>query len=589
MFDLTAWHVAMGDLDADVVVRSGRLVDVITGEIYPADVAISGNQIAAVGSVDRCVGDRTQIVDAGGAHLVPGLIDGHLHVECSKLSITRFAQIAAPLGTTSIISGLDQVFVVAGLEGVREFLDEAAKLPLSIFWGAPCKVPYTYPVTSVGHTFGTEELLASKDWPECIGIWEALPDYLIHEDPEVLALLELARSQRLPLFGAAPMASGPIISAWATTGVRVDHESYTNEELVQKLRNGINVMIRESTIAHFLAENIKVVLENPALGSRIAFCTDDMTAPDLLERGHLDNVIRLAIGYGVSPITAVQMATVNCAQFYRIDDQVGIIAPGRRADILIVDDLNDFRPRQVIAKGKVLTDDGRLIQPLEPPPRSAGMLRSFPVSRVAPDELAIAVDQTASGGTAVAVCMQLTDVPFVRRRREVEVPVEDGVIVARVEDGINYAAAVEAYGKSGNRAAAFVSGFGLRRGAFASSACPDDNNIIAVGATLEDLAFAINTVMELHGAQVVVEAGEVVCVLPLEVAGIVSDAEAERVAELESALESALAERGCSIDFPFMQLAFMGITAVPDLGLTERGLVDNTRHEIISPVLITSG
>src|SRR5215471_9356159 len=360
MPDLELVDVALGRSPADLVIRGGSLVNVFTEEIYPADVAVSGTKIAAVGDVSGQAGPDTRVVDASGAFLVPGLIDGHLHVECSKLSLTMFAHAVVPLGTTSIVSGLDQIFVVAGLAGVREFLDEAALGPLGVFWGAPSKLPYTFPESTVGHTFGPAEHAEAQGWPECVGLWETVQEFVFERDPKVMDAMDLAARRRLPVLSCAPLAEGAKIAALACAGFRADHECYSAEETLAKLRSGMYAMIRESSVAHFLNENLRVITEHRAKADRIAFCTDDVTATDVLSRGHLDHLVRMAIAQGLEPMRAIQMATINCAQIYRIDHLVGSISPGRVADILLVDDLQAFRVRQVVAKGALVASGGEM-------------------------------------------------------------------------------------------------------------------------------------------------------------------------------------------------------------------------------------
>lgn len=326
-----------GVVKADRIIRGGQLVNVCTGEIYPADVAITGDRIAATGDVAAYEGPDTEIVDATSKYLTPGLIDGHLHLECSKLSVTMFADAVVRYGTTSVISGLDQFLVVAGLDGVREALREADASPMKIFWGAPFKTPYTLPETTVGFSFGPEEHAETQEWAECFGVWETVAEFVLNRDEKVLRALELAHRNRLPIFGCAPMAAPTTINALAAAGVRLDHESYTAEEALMKLRAGMSLLIRESSVAHFMNENVRTVTEFGAQSRRVGFCTDDMHVADILREGHLDKLVRMAIKAGVRPVEAIQMATLNCAEMYRIDHLVGSLTPGRYADVLIVD------------------------------------------------------------------------------------------------------------------------------------------------------------------------------------------------------------------------------------------------------------
>jgi adenine deaminase len=573
------------DLKATAAVRGGTLINVASAEIYPADAAIYEDRIVAIGDIDAHVGPDTEIIDATGRYLCPGLIDGHLHVECSKLSVTGFAKLVVPVGTTSIVSGLDQILVVAGLAGVRHFLDEAKAGPLTIFWGAPCKTPYTVPTSTVGHYFGPDDHKATHDWPECIGVWETVREFIQEEDDDVLAALEIAASNKLPVFGCAPMCRGQKLASYASAGIRLDHESYDVEEALEKLRNGMFVIIRESSISHFLEENIQLATKlAPKAAHRISFCTDDVVASDVLKRGHVDNMVRMAIAEGVEPMAAIQMATINSAVAYRIDQTVGLVAPGRQADILIIDDPASFKVEKVLAKGKLVAQDGRMSVDLAPPARPALLTRTFAVDPVDADELKVRTEPGAK--RANVLTMASSEIIFVRKRRDVVLDVQpDGVIPPDIHQDVLYVTVVERYGKTRNRPVAFVSGFGLEAGAIATSAAPDDNNIVCIGASSEDMAVAINWIIEKSGGQVVVRDGEVMAGLDLPIGGIVADTEPEEMARLEQKLDAAATELGCKLPWPMMSMFVLSITAIPDYAITDLGAVDCVALDVFDPIL----
>jgi adenine deaminase len=569
---------------ADLAVRGGLLVNVFTEEIYPADVAVAGDRIVAVGDVTEYLGEATALVDAAGRYLVPGLIDGHLHLECSKLSVTMFANTVVPFGTTSVVSGLDQIFVVAGLAGVREFLDEARASPLTLLWAAPAKMPYTFPESTVGFTFGPAQHREAQAWPECVGIWETVQEFITERDGGVLAALDQAARSRLPVFGCAPMASGGRLATLLCAGVRADHECYSAAETLEKLRNGMYVMLRESSVAHFLDENIKAITEGGAKTDRVGFCTDDVTAYDVLRQGHLDRLVRMAIGHGIEPVKAIQMATINCAQIYRIDDRVGSISPGRLANILIVDDPAAFGVQRVIAKGRLVAENGQMIRAAEPPPRSDGLLRTFRNRRAVPADFSVQAGSDAQAVRVLAMRMS-QDVPFVRKRRDVTLAVRDGLVQPDLDQDVLYVTVVERFGKTDHHPVAFISGFGLREGAMASSASPDDNNILCIGTNPADMADAVNRVAEAGGGQVVVRGGEVLAWLPLPVGGIVADLPPEQMAAKEAELDDAARRLGCTFASPFMYLIFLSVTAIPDYAMTDLGLIDCVELSVVNPVL----
>lgn len=578
--------VAAGNakVPASTVIRNGQLVNVVSAEIYPADVAVFENTVVAIGDVSSYIGSDTTVIDSEGRYLVPGMFDGHQHVECSKLSMTSIAKMLVPLGTINVVSGLDQILVVSGLEGARQFLRESQQTPLRIFWGAPCKTPYTVPTSTVGHYFGPDDHRTSQQWPECIGVWETVREFVTTGDPDVLAALEIARQNRLPVLGCAPMARGKELSSYLCAGVRLDHESYDSEECLEKLRNGMYIVIRESSFAHFLNENIRLVLEHAPLASRrVSFCTDDVVASDVLIRGHLDNMVRMAITAGVEPMSAIQMATINGAEAYRVDHLVGSIAPGRYADVLFVDDLNNFRASTVMVSGEIVAQDGAMTIDLVPPRRDRQPMGPFPMTPAASDDFAVSTD--LPDGPVNVLAIEVTEQIFVRKRRDVILRAELGCVSPDINQDVVLVSVVERYGKTSNRPTAFLAGFGLKSGALATSSAPDDNNIVVIGASAKDMSVAVNHLAYQGGGQVVVENGEIVEFLPLPIGGIVSDLDPSDMALEEEKLDKAAKALGCTIDWPFMYLFFLPITAIPDFALTDLGVVDVAAMAVVDPVL----
>ncbi len=572
------------EFKATLIVSGGTLVNVASGEIYPADVAIYKDRIVAVGDVSEYRGPGTEILDATGYHLCPGLIDGHLHVECSKMSVTSFAKAVVPLGTTSIVSGLDQILVVAGLEGAREFLDEAGQTPLRIFWGAPCKTPYTLPRSNVGYYFGPQDHLATHSWPECVGIWETVREFVDTMDDHVLQAIEIAEKSRLPILGCSPMCRGSRLNSYLQVGVRSDHEAYTADEMLEKLRNGMHVVVRESSISHFLTENLRIVTEMGIKAtSRISFCTDDVVATDILERGHLDNMIRMAVQMGIEPLAAIQMATINGAEALRMGQKVGSISPGLAADVLLVKDLADFRVSAVVAKGKLVARDGKLTADLKPPVRSRLVSDTFKVAPVSREDMQVKASVASGSAKALAVAVTPEKI-FVRKRRDVVLPVRNGLVEADRQQDVQYLAVVERYGRTRNRPVAFASGFGLRSGALATSTAPDDNNIVCVGTNADDMVAAINHIIANNGGQAVADGGKIVSFLPLPIGGIVSDIEPEEMAAKERELDDAARALGCNLPWPFMYMFVLQITAIPDFAITDLGVIDCVNLKVVDPL-----
>lgn len=568
---------------ADTVVKGGNLVNVMTSEIYPADVAIYKDMIAAVGDVTDYIGPDTKIIKADGKYLVPGLIDGHIHSECSKLSITSFAKAVVPCGTTSMISGLDEYISVSGLEGLKEVLAEVKQSPLKVFWGAPYKTPYTIPESTVSFNFTKEVHEEVQQWPECYGVWETVREFLQEEDENTLGAIEQAFKNRLPVFGCAPMARGNDLNGYLCGGVRLDHESYDHEEVVEKMRKGMHMLIRESSVTHFLAENIRAVTEvNPYMARRVSFCTDDVTATDVLEKGHLDNVVRLAIAAGVAPMTAIQMGTINSAEAYRIDHLVGSISPGRIADILLVDSPEEFHVETVITNGQLVAQNKKLTYDLKAPERSTVLKSELKCRKTSKEDFEYKVGM--ENGTADVLSMDVQG-PFVRKRRDVVLKVENNIVLPDPEQDVALVSVLERFGRNGNRSLAFCSGWNLKRGAMASSAAPDDNNLIVMGVNPEDMSTAVNYLIEQGGGQVVVADGEIIEFLPLPVGGIASDEEPEAIAAQEKKLNKAAQDLGSTLPEPLMYMFFLPITAIPDYAITDVGPVDYTNLTTFDPVI----
>ena len=571
-------------LPATLVIRNGSLINVASEEIYPADVAIYKKWIVAVGDVAAYMGKDTEVVDATGKFLAPGLIDGHLHIECSKLSVTSFAKAVVPRGTTSIISGLDETISVSGLEGLREVLDEMQASPLKVFWGAPFKTPYTFPESTISFNMTPAVHQKVQQWPECFGVWELVREFVQEKDPGALGAVLEARRNRLPVFGCAPMARGRNLNAYLCSGVRLDHESYDHEEAMEKIRNGMYMLVRESSVTHFLNENLRAVTEvNPHVARRICFCTDDMAVGDVLSTGHLDNLVRMAIAMGVPPIRAIQMASINSAEAYRIDHLVGAICPGRLGDILLVDSPESFNVEQVISNGKLVAAGHRLLHPLQAPRRGPSLHGSMKLSPVTPEEMTL---RTPLQDKVRVLAMEVkSGAPFVRKGREAVLTVRDGRVLPDTAQDLLYVSVVERFGKTRNRPVAFCSGWKLKAGAMATSNAPDDNNIVCIGASPEDMATAINHLATHGGGQVVVKDGVIMDFLPLPVGGIVSDVEPEEMADMERRSDDAARALGCDLPYPFLYMSFLLVTAIPDYAMTDLGAIDCIGLKVIDPIL----
>ena len=321
LVDKELMQTALGEAPADVVIRGGKLVNVMTEEIYPADVAIKGDRIAYVGDVEHCTGPETEVIEAEGKYLVPGLIEPHIHPEACKVTLTRLAEALLPRGTTTIFAGMDETWAVTGIDGVRFALDEAAETPLRVYYHPYARVPVTgtEPSSTPAHTFGADDLRQVTDWPETVGTMDTVIDWVLGFDEEVMGEIEHLQSKGSLVHGHDTFEMGPRMQAFLTTGIRSDHVPFSAEEALEKLRSGMWVMFSDGPITRVMPEVIRAITENKISARHASFCVDDMEARDAFETGHMDHQIRSAVAAGLDPIRAVQMATLNAAELHRMD------------------------------------------------------------------------------------------------------------------------------------------------------------------------------------------------------------------------------------------------------------------------------
>lgn len=573
-----------GKIKADMAVVGGTLINVNTSEYYAADVAIYKGKIVAVESdISDYIDENTKIIDAKGKYLAPGLIDCHIHVECSKMSITRFAEAVVPHGTTSIVSGLDEYISVLGVDGLEKIFEEIDASPMKVFWALPYKTPYTIPKSTIAYNVTAKDHAKYHQDSRCFGIWELVREAVKTKDQDTLEAICLARKYHRPIFGCSPLATGKELNEYLMSGVRVDHESYDHKEFLEKARKGMHTIIRESAVTKFLTENIRAITEGaPGMARHTSFCSDDVHARGILKEGHIDHMVHLAIKCGASPMTAIQMATINAAEAYQIDDLVGSIAPGKDADILLVDQPGTFNVQTVISKGMLITENGENKFDYVTPLRDEALLHTVKHAPLTADDFATHVD--ISEGTALVETINSIG-PFMRKRRDVELPVVNGIVQPSAEKDVALVSVVERFGINGNVSKGFISGWSFKKGAIATTSSPDDNNLVVAGANTEDMALAANTLIENGGGQIVVIDGKIVSFLPLPIAGIASDLTPEELAKKENELDEAAKSIGSTLPDPIFYLSFLPITAIPDLAITDGGNVDYTKLSYFDPIL----
>jgi len=550
--------VARGDEPADLVIRGGRVLSVHTREWLDADVAVCDGWIAGVGRYDG----REQI-DAGGRHVVPGLIDAHLHLESSMLLADEFAKLVLPLGTTSVVADPHEIANVLGTDGVHWLADACADLPLDVFFMAPSCVPASrFESPRRRLTDGDLEGLLRRR--RVLGLAEMMNfPGVISGSPEELAKLRLEGAAHVD--GHAPGVLGRDLQAYAAAGIRSDHEATTLEEGRERLRAGMWLLIREASGARNLDALLPLVDEfGPG---RIAFCTDDREPAHIASEGHINSMVRRAVERGVDPRDALTMASHNAATWHGLDDR-GAIVPGRRADLLLLPDLESFLPDVVLKDGRPPADP-----PAAPVPEWAR--RTVRIQPISSNDLHV----PSEGGDIRVI--GLIPGQIVTEALTEPAVVREGLAVAYAERDLAKIAVVERHLGTGRHAVGFVRGFGLRRGAIASTVAHDAHNIVCVGVDDGDMARAITRLAELGGGMVAVEERGVRAELPLPVAGLLSDQPLAPVLEQSARLGDAVRALGCSIEAPFHAMGFLALSVIPALKITDHGLVDVNAFEVV--------
>ncbi|MBL0176563.1 MAG: adenine deaminase [Ignavibacteria bacterium] len=563
--------VARGEAPADLVFRNAKIVNVLSGEIHDGDVAVSGGRIVALGetgSAKRC--DGIEIVDLRGRYLAPALIDGHIHIESTMLTVGEFAKAVVPHGTGAAVIDPHEYANVAGLAGIDYLLEAARLTPLSIFVMMSSCVPAT-PLETAGAALSADDIASRLGRPNVAGIAEMMnfPGVFLGWESE---LAKIALGKRTTVDGHAPGLTGGPLNAYILAGVKSDHECTTLAEAREKLRRGMHILLREGTAERNLHDLLPLV--TPANAMNFSFATDDKHPADLEDEGHIDHHVREAIAFGIDPVTAFQLAGISTARHYRLRN-LGAIAPRFHADLIVFDDLHNVRASMVYHRGRLVAEDGRYLLPDAPPPDDAQLRDTMRVRPFAPSALSVA----ARGAGNIKV-IDLVPRQIVTRAGEAAPVIVDGAVVADPSRDILKLAVIERHTATGNIGIGFVRGFGLRRGALASTVAHDAHNIIVVGADDDDMTLAARELERMGGGQCVVDGGEVIERLALPLCGLVSDQPLRAVREKVDALLVASQRLGCTLPDPFMTLSFLALSPIPALKVTDLGLVDAVRFEL---------
>jgi adenine deaminase len=551
-----------GAVPADIVLKGGRVFDLVTGDLVETDVAICGDTIVGVFGSYRGLRE----IDVAGRVLVPGFIDTHLHIESSLVTPHEFDRCVAPRGVTTAICDPHEIANVCGLTGIRFFLDSAAQTLMDIRVQLSSCVPSTHMETA-GARLEAADLVPLMDHPKVIGLAEFMnfPGVLM-KDPGCLAKLEAFRGRHID--GHAPLLRGNDLNGYISAGIRTEHEATTAEEGLEKLRKGMRVLIREGSVSKDMHALAPLLTERHA--PYLCLCTDDRNPLDIAEHGHLDYMIRSLIALGRPALAVYRAASLSAAEAFGLKDRV-LIAPGKRADIAVVDSLEGCHASLVLAGG-VVVDDAAF----------AGRATTAPVARQSVKAPKVAPqDFRTAGNRAQTPVIGILPGKIITPHLTYHIPPVDGDKRPDVARDLMKIAVIERHGVNGNRATGFVQGFGMQKGAIASTVCHDHHNIAVVGADYADMALAANRLGQIEGGFVVACGGEVLAELALPVAGLMSLGSFEEVREALVALRAAARSLGVVLEEPFLQLAFLALPVIPHLKITDHGMVDVDRFEVI--------
>ena len=547
---------------ADIVLKGGQFFDLVTGELVASDIAISGDRI--VGTCGDYKG-RTEI-DISGRIVVPGFIDTHLHIESSLVTPHEFDRCVLPYGVTTVICDPHEIANVLGTEGIEFFLDSALETIMDIRVQLSSCVPATHLETS-GADLPIERLLPFRDHPKVIGLAEFMNfPGVIHKDPICLAKLEAFQGGHID--GHAPLLSGNDLNGYLSAGIRTEHECTTAEEALEKIRKGMHILVREGSVSKDLLALLPILTER--LSPFIALCTDDRNPLDIAEQGHLDYMIRTAIGHGRAPLAVYRAASISAAKAFGLRDR-GLVAPGWRADLVVIDKLENCKAEMVFSGGRKV-DDALFATRKPVAPVGLDSVKARPVNAA---HFAVPV---TDGETSV---MGVLPGKIITEHRRYRLPARGNQTTVDLAQDIIKVAVIERHGKNGNHANGFVQGFGLKKGAIASTVGHDSHNICVVGVDEDDMALAANRLGEIKGGFVVVEDGKVTGEIALPVAGLMSLEPYEIVRDTLHHLRHAAFALGATLEEPFLQLAFLPLPVIPHLKISDRGMVDVDRFALI--------
>ncbi len=569
----TLVKVATGAEKAELVITNAKLINVCTREILEnVDVAVAEGRIAKVGDCKACIGENTTVVDAAGKYLAPAFMDGHIHVESSMLTVGEYAKAVVAHGTSGIFMDPHEICNVLGLNGVKYMLDDAKRTPLKAMLTTPSCVPAVPGFEDTGASVGPDDVAETMTWDECVGLGEMMNfPGILYADARTHAIVgETLKAGKIPTGHYSLPETDGGLNAYIASGVRCCHESTREEDALAKMRLGMYAMLREGSAWHDLKEVAKAITKHE-VDSRFACLISDDTHPNTLQsKGHLDYIVKRAIEEGVDPVTAIQMVTINVAQCFQLDHDMGSITPSKCADMVLIDDLQNCHVTDVFVDGEYVAKDGKLLQEFPPYAYPEKAKKSVHLNTLTPDAFRI----PAQGDKVTVRAIEIIPARVGTYDRHVEMPVQNGLLQSDVSRDLLKVAVFERHHQTGTVGYGFVKGFGIKKGAMAQTVAHDAHNLLVVGTNDEDMTLAANTLIECGGGMVAVADGKVLGLVPLPIAGLMNDEPLEKMSEMVESLEQAWKDIGCSMPSPFMTMALIPLACLPETRLTNRGLVD---------------
>ncbi|MFC1996420.1 adenine deaminase [Chloroflexota bacterium] len=566
----------LGEIPLDCLIKNVQVVNVYTGTIDSGAIGIKSGRIVTPYAADY---QALDIIDGGGRYAIPGFFDTHVHLDSTLVIPENLSHLIVPHGTTVMLADPMEIANVAGLPGFKALLKSLEQLPYHIFLEASSRVPTAPGLETTGGELGLEEVSEILRWPQTVSLGELDPSKVLELREEYLLKVEFAQSLGKICNGHAVGRVGKDLVAYACGGLSDDHECVDYEEARSRLKLGMAVLVREGSTERNLDLILRGVVREGTYSHHLMFCTDDKHPDEILEEGHINFMVNRAILLGISPVNAIQMATINAAKHFRIEHLVGSLSPGRWADIIFADDINHIVPGDVYVRGQHVASNGKLI--INPP---TGSYPDWLYQTVNVIRGKSAKDFELPGSDEISDVWAIDIYPdqIINNQIAVKLPVFDGGVTADISKDLLKLAVVERYGKNGNIGITFVKGFGMLKGALASSVAHDHHNIIVVGTNDTDMAACVKAIESMQGGFAISSGGNILGSLPLPIGGLLSEEPVDKIITALEHLNRIYQELGGTLPAPFMTLSFIGLPTVPELGLTDMGLVDVFKHKIIS-------